>query len=154
MKQAKVNIQETQAEDRGPVWTGINEICRHFGDKSSLSVMNYRRDLDCPLIKDGGIWIAYEREIMQWAADLGIQDIREIDHAKVFKVVCRRLRSGPGRIIRGDMNRLCEFLRIGSGTMIDAQKGIDNPFKKIEGNQYEVDFNRWQDWAEDHHLRG
>ena len=134
--------KETTVSDRGPVWTGINEICEKF-NKSPITVMNYKRDLDCPLLKDGGIWIGYENEIRIWAADLGVTNIQTIDHAKCFKILERRRRSGPGKVLRGQLK------------FISSSFQLDNcPFKKVPGtNEVEVDINRWLDFVEDQRLR-
>jgi hypothetical protein len=92
---------------------------------------------------------------LAWAADLGIADIRNIHYSEVFKLVCRRARSGPGQILRGDVNAICEKLRVSTNVLFVAQGRVDNPFRKIEGtvNEYEVDLNRWADYVEDMNLR-
>lgn len=137
------------------VWSGINEICRQMGGVAVVTVLNYRRDLDFPLIKDGGIMIAREADVNAWANDLGIENIRKFDHTAKYRIVCRRRRAGPGETIQGDQNKICERLRIATGTLLDALRDADNPFQKVEGsNQYTVDLNRWQDYVEDHRLRG
>lgn len=133
------------------VWSGINEICLKLGRQEILTVLNYRRDLGFPLKKDGGILICVESEVMAWAKDLGITDLRNVDHSAIFKLVRRRARSGPGQVIRGDINSICEKLRISTTFYYVAQGRVDNPFRKIEGtvNEYEVDLNRWADYIED-----
>jgi hypothetical protein len=136
------------------IWTGIDEICEKMGRKSIVSILNFRRDLDCPLKKDGGVWVAVESEVLAWAADLGIDNIRDIDHSKAFRLVARRRRSGPGEVLRGDVNSLCERLRVSTNALFVAQGHDNNPFKKLEGNRYEIDLNRWQDYLEDTAFRG
>lgn len=143
-------IEKKQAVE-GIVWSGIDEICKKMGGVASVSVINYRRDLGFPLKKDGGILICYESEVMTWAEDLGIADIRNIHHSEVFRLVCRRARSGPGQIIRGDVNAICEKLRVSTNVIYVAQGREDNPFRKVDGtvNEYSVDLNRWWDYVED-----
>jgi hypothetical protein len=136
------------------VWSGINEICLRMGRQECLTVLNYRRDLNFPMRKDGGIWICVEAEVLAWAKDLGITDLRNVDHSAIFKLVRRRARSGPGQVIRGDINSICEKLRVSTNVLFVAQGRVDNPFRKIEGsNEYEVDLNRWQDYVEDTNFR-
>ena len=145
---------EKKQTGEGITWSGIKEICEKMGNKSTVTIINYRRDLDFPLKKDGGILICFESEVIAWAASLGIPDIRNINHGEVYRLVCRRMRSGPGEIIRGDVNGICEKLGVSTNALFVAQGRIDNPFRKVEGsNEYEVDFNRWVDYVQDANLR-
>lgn len=146
---------EKKQEVEGILWSGIDEICRKMGRVAVVSVINYKRDLGFPLKKDGGILVCVESEVQAWAEDLGIHDIRNIDHSAVYKVVCRRARSGPGEIIRGDVNSLCEKLRVSTNVLYVAQGQVNNPFRRVAGtvNEWEIDLNRWTDYVEDTKLR-
>lgn len=146
-------VEKKQAVE-GIIWSGIDEICKKMGGVASVKVINYRRDLGFPLKKDGGILICYEFEVMAWAKDLGIADIRNIHHSEVFKLVCRRARSGPGPVISGDINSICEKLHVSTNVVYVAKDRVDNPFRKVDGtNDYELDLNRWADYCEDINFR-
>jgi len=47
-------------------YTGIDDIARRMGGKSYNTLITYRRNMNLPIYKEGGIWVAYEEDIAKW----------------------------------------------------------------------------------------
>lgn len=130
--------------------TGIDEI-EEFTKLPIVTLMELVTYYDLPLQKgDDAIWHTTTRDLKKWLAENGVEGWDRLSITKLKTLKLRKLRQGPGKIIQGDMDFVCNKLDIASGTLISLIQRSDCPIQKIEDtNQYRVDLNRWEDFQED-----
>jgi hypothetical protein len=129
---------------------GMAEIEEYIG-LQTVSILEMKRDFDLPIEKDrNSIWHATAHALDRWLHENGLKSWREFSRGKMLAARVRKLRKGPGKVITGDMNQICDKLGIGPGTFITVRTMTGCPIKQVEGtNQFEVDANRWADFEED-----
>ncbi|OPY65977.1 MAG: hypothetical protein A4E63_02725 [Syntrophorhabdus sp. PtaU1.Bin050] len=129
--------------------TGMDEIAEHTG-LQIVTLIELKTYYDLPLEKDGNaIWHTTTRDLKKWLVENGVESWDKLSITKLRALKLRKLRQGPGKIIQGDMDFVCNKLDIASGTLISLIQRSDCPIQKIEDtNQYRVDLNRWEDFRE------
>ena len=129
--------------------TGIDEIM-NYTRKSASELMNLRRDFGFPMVKKGGIYCISIDALLKWLKswDIHIQDPLKISYSEIEALYLRRVQAKePGKMLSGDINAICEKLKISPATFLDLFKNESCPVRKIPGtNQYRVDSKNWRDY--------
>ncbi|MBU1054857.1 MAG: hypothetical protein KKC46_13675 [Proteobacteria bacterium] len=126
--------------------TGIKEI-EKFMRKEACDLLDLKRDFGFPMVSEKGICVLSVDELYKWMDGWNIKSHLDISSSKIFPLwMERKAANEPDKFIRGDVNKICDFLKIAPCTFIDYRRDYDTcPIKKIPGtdNQYEVSKKDW-----------
>ena len=122
------------------ILTGIDETTDYFR-LSPAELINLKRDFEFPMIKKGGVFYISLDEICKWMKKWGVLDPLKISYSDIEQLYLRRSDADrPGEKISGDINKICEKLKISPATFLGLLKCEKNPVRIVPGtNQYSVD---------------
>jgi len=127
--------------------TGIDEIMA-YTQKSACELLDLRRDFGFPMLKKDGVFSLSLNVLQKWLAKWEIIDPLGISYADCETLHTRRIQAKePGKMLSGDINAICEKLKISPATFLDLFKNETCPVRKIPGtNQYKVNSKSWRDY--------